>query len=228
MKLLPDARTILALGITLTALIGITYLSVRIIENNADSTKAQLVLNAVLPLFGTWVGTVLAYYFSRDNFEAAAYSTERLVEKLAPEERLSSIPLAKVMIKKMLTVNDLTMKIVDIIKKLEDSDDKRYLPILKASGALEALVYREGLMSYLYNISKDEQSKKTLADLLKEKPELKQIPACVRETGTLSEAKEVLEKIENCKVVFVTRSGAPNDPILGMLTNTDISKYSRA
>lgn len=37
-----------------------------------------------------------------------------------------------------------------------------------------------------------------------------------------------MEKIENCKVVFVTKNGNATDPILGMLTNTDIVKYSKA
>ena len=32
----------------------------------------QLLFSSLLPLFGSWVGTVLAYYFSKDNYEAAA------------------------------------------------------------------------------------------------------------------------------------------------------------
>ena len=53
-----DARTVLAFGITLTAVLGITALSLAIIlsTDTADgglSDKAQNVLNAVLPLFGT-------------------------------------------------------------------------------------------------------------------------------------------------------------------------------
>ena len=34
----------------------------------------QLLLSSLLPLFGTWVGTLLAFYFSRENFKAAAES----------------------------------------------------------------------------------------------------------------------------------------------------------
>jgi len=228
MKFLSDARTILAFGITIAAVVGITYLSVQIVNSTGDTSKAQNVLNSVLPLFGTWVGTVLAYYFSRENFEAASTSTERLVDKLTPEERLRSTPVANVMIKTIFSISDLTVKVEDIFKQLTKKETKRYLPILKKSGVLEALVYREGLMSYLYDLPDVERPKKTLSDLLKEKKELKQTPAFVREGGTLAEAKDALEKIENCKVVLVTKSGASDEPVVGLLTSTDISKYSRA
>jgi hypothetical protein len=35
-----------------------------------------------------------------------------------------------------------------------------------------------------------------------------------------------MEKIENCKVVFVTKSGDADEPILGLLTNSDIAKHA--
>lgn len=228
MKARFDARTILAFGISLSAVIGITYLSIKIIGTPATDARAQNVLNSVLPLFGTWVGTVLAYYFSRENFEAASSSTERLVLQLTPEERLRSTPVANVMTRKIFSINDLQAKVEDVFKQLVTKEAKRYLPIVKPSGALEALVYREGLMSYLYDLSPADRAKKTLGDLLKEKPELKQTPAFLREGGTLAEAKEAMEKIENCKVALITKSGADNEPVVGLLTTTDIAKYSRS
>ena len=218
-----DARTILAFGITLAAVVGITWLSLEIV--GGDASKAQNVLNSVLPLFGTWVGTVLAYYFSRENFEAASTSAERLLTK---EERLRSIPVASVMIRKIFSFSDLRTKVQDIFKKLTRKDAKRYLPILKPSGALEALLYREGIMSYLYDIPNADRPKKKLSDLLREKPELKQDAAFVGEKGTLAEAKEALEKIENCKVVLVTASGDPKETVVGLLTSTDIVRFSTA
>jgi hypothetical protein len=36
----------------------------------------RLVFAAVVPLIGTWVGTLLAYNFSRENFEAASQATK--------------------------------------------------------------------------------------------------------------------------------------------------------
>ena len=218
-----DARTILAFGITLAAVVGITWLSLEIIKVN--TTKAENVLNSVLPLFGTWVGTVLAYYFSRENFEAASSSAERLLTR---EEKLRSTPVANVMINinSIFKISDLSVKVEDIFKQLT-KEDKRYLPILKPSGALEALLYREGLMSYLFDIPDVDRPKKTLSDLLQEMPKLKQESAFVREGGTLAEAKASLEKI-GCKVVLVTPGGDPKEKVVGLLTSTDIAKYSTA
>ncbi len=226
---LPDARTGLAFGITIAALIGITVLSFEIIATKAPDvpTRAQNVLNTVLPLFGTWVGTVLAYYFARENFEAATNSTQRLVRDLTPEEKLRSTRVADAMTKSISSVSDLNAKAMDVVNELRRKGFKR-LPILQSSGALEALLYLEGLISYLIGIPDADRSNKTLADILKEKPDLKRTPAYVDESATLAEAKAAMEKIENCKVVVVTKGGKASDPVVGVLTYTDIAKYSRA
>src|SRR5262249_10220259 len=55
---------------------------------DAFERNTTLVFTALLPLLGTWVGTVLAYYFSRKNFETASQSVERMVT-LTTEQRLA-------------------------------------------------------------------------------------------------------------------------------------------
>jgi hypothetical protein len=129
----------------------------------------------VLPLFGTWVGTVLAYYFSRENFESAAAGTERLIRQLTPEEKLRSIPVTSVMIKNIFSVRDLTKKVEDVAHQLEEKDIKR-LPILQPSGVLHALLYREGLVKYLSGILEADRPNQTLQDLLKDRPDPKNSP----------------------------------------------------
>jgi hypothetical protein len=59
---------------------GLTIMSVTVIAlaPSADRYDAsQLVFGAVLPVLGTWVGTVLAFYFARENFESATESALR-------------------------------------------------------------------------------------------------------------------------------------------------------
>src|SRR5437764_473671 len=60
-----------------------------------DSTR--YVFNALLPLLGTWVGTVLAYYFSKSNFESASQSVERMVS-LTLDQKLGKLSVEKEMI----------------------------------------------------------------------------------------------------------------------------------
>jgi len=90
------------------------------------------------------------------------------------------------------------------------------------------LLHREGLMSYLYGIPEADRPGRTIGDPLREKSDLKRPAVYIREMGTLPEAKEALEKIENCKAVLETKTAASTDPVVGLLTSTDISKYSRA
>ncbi|SEB77086.1 hypothetical protein [Rhodococcus koreensis] len=74
-------RDQLAFWIILPSFAGILAISVLMVIYAAPDNReevARLVFSAVLPLFGTWVGTVLAFYFARDNFEAASESTLRL------------------------------------------------------------------------------------------------------------------------------------------------------
>jgi hypothetical protein len=59
-------------------------------EHLQDTT--QIVFSALLPLLGTWVGTVLAYYFSKDNFQTASDAVRETVRELnVPMERLRNI-----------------------------------------------------------------------------------------------------------------------------------------
>jgi CBS domain-containing protein len=220
-----DPRTTLAFGIPFAAIVGITILSWEII--GTKDKEAQNVLNTVLPLFGTWVGTVLAYYFARENFETAASSTQQLVRDLTPEEKLRSTRVADVMTKGISSQRDRNAKAKDVQEQLQKKKIKR-LPILKESGVLDALLYLEDIYSYLLGFSEPDRSNKTLGNLLDEKPYLKQTPAYVSESATLAEAKAAMEKFENCKVVVVTKSGSSSEPVLGILTNTDFAKYSKA
>src|SRR5262245_9265333 len=55
-----------------------------------DNNKAIDILTMVLPMIGTWVGTVLAFYFAKDNLLAATQSTKEL---LGLNERLQKIPV---------------------------------------------------------------------------------------------------------------------------------------
>ena len=97
------ARNALAASITLVSIAGIVLLGLVIVGTSAESQRsetAKTLMATVLPLFGSWVGTVLAFYFSRENFEAANRSVAALVKQITPEEKLQSIPVKEVMLPK--------------------------------------------------------------------------------------------------------------------------------
>lgn len=83
-------------------------------EKDAVWRTAQLLLSALLPLFGTWVGTVLAFYYTKENFEAASKGTLDLVR--AVSQRLRSIAVAE----KMMSRERIIAERVDAGKTIGD------------------------------------------------------------------------------------------------------------
>lgn len=72
-------RTWLAEAIVIGAGLGVVFLAIFTIMIAADKDQtSRLVFTTVVPLFATWVGTVLAFYFAKDNFQAATDSVMRL------------------------------------------------------------------------------------------------------------------------------------------------------
>src|SRR4051812_39073052 len=86
-------RSLIALVVVGSSLLVVLILSgVAIGFADNRSAMARLVFTSVLPLLGTWVGTVLAFYFARENLEAATDST------LALAGGRTDTPVTKVMI----------------------------------------------------------------------------------------------------------------------------------
>lgn len=227
------ARISLAFLITLFAMAGITALGISIILSTDGnvSTRAQLVFSAVLPLFGTWVGTILAYYFAKENLESATNSTVKLAG-VSSKEKLQSTAVVSAMVPKnqMFFKDDLTAKLIDILSEL-DAKEIRRLPVLDKTGHPLYLFYRDGISDYAYqakaNLTAEERNKLTLQDLLTDKPECKRPFATVAEGDTLAKAKDAMDSIQNCRDVFVTKNGTASDVVIGLITIVDIAKYAQ-
>ncbi|HUM46346.1 MAG TPA: hypothetical protein PLD84_05430 [Chitinophagales bacterium] len=58
----------------------------------------QTLFTAILPLFGTWIGTVLAFYYTKENLQAANQSVRDLVDKVTSAKKLEAIKAKDVMI----------------------------------------------------------------------------------------------------------------------------------
>ncbi len=231
-----QTRNWLALGITGISIVGVVILGSTIIIVNDDGVtqRAQTVLNAVLPLLGTWVGTVLAYFFSRENFETASRSVERLTQQLTLQEKLESLPVTSAMIprNKMITIKDPPKSILlDVLAQLESKGNAKRLPILDNNDYPQALLFREGIVDYLYRYktgTDDERKVLTAQNLLDERPDLNKPYAVVGENDTLADAQEAMLRLPECRVVFITKSGQKNDAIIGMITNTDFASKIQA
>jgi len=231
-----DARTILAFLITLSAILGTTTLSWVVIEaesteNNKIEERAQLVFNAMLPLFGTWVGTVLAYYFARENFVAATDSTAKLAT-LSPSKNLvlQSILVRSAMIplSKLVFTDRAEDTLSNLLENLEKKGLRR-LPILEQDSQFpKSLVYYEDIANYYRHSTEAERDSLTLQRFLddSEKGNITKPFTILKIESTLKTAKEKMEE-EGCRDAFITETGQRNSVVLGYLTNMDIEKFSK-
>jgi hypothetical protein len=111
------------------------------------------------------------------------------------------------------------------------------IPILDSKGSVKYIIHQ----SMLYKFISDKSmmpgaappniAALTLKDLL-EAPNMVDLVekslGFVSVKATLGEAKTTMEKTKNCQDVFVTENGKADEPIIGWLSNTDISKHAKA
>jgi hypothetical protein len=228
----PDASTRKGLAIAVVAMSvsGIVLISGLAIGFAGSSDRAdtsKLVFTAVLPLLGTWVGTVLAFYFAQGNLEAATQSTLQL--QGAAE---TATPVSTVMIpeRDFVTYDAATGVVPDAIKLSEVytkmrqlTPPARRLPIRDAAGAVLYVVHDSTLTAYAESVNERSDSlSKTLGDLLavSEFNQLVSAIGYVPSTATVAEARARMGAIPYCNDVFVTASGKRDEHATGWLTNT--------
>ncbi len=154
--------TILLSGIILILLIIFNWSIINCPGEKLDHVKELFAL--LLPVIGTWVGTVLAFYFTRENFEAANKSVNTLVNRvLSPAEKLKDMKVPEVMMKTDLfalkavanyeaftkcTIKDLVEKMI--------GDHSEKLPILEENSLkFIFLIYLTTLERFLLGIRQE-------------------------------------------------------------------------
>jgi hypothetical protein len=226
-----NTRQYLAVGIVVLSIAGITAISWVVIALADDASRpemARMVFSAVLPLLGTWVGTVLAFYFARDNLQAATESTLALVGDRLDQKT----PVTAVMIPAgQIVAYDLgadeqasAVLLKDIHSKMTGASPPRQrLPIRNVSGAAVYVIHESTLLAFAQSVGEAPDSlTKTLGELLavQEYKELVEAMGFVAETATIAEARTAMASVKQCNDVFVTSHGKREEPVIGWLTNT--------
>lgn len=232
----------LVLGISGGAILGISLVSLGGAAWSGKTEFAEtsrLVFNALLPLLGTWVGTVLAYYFSRMNFESASQSVERMVT-LTAEQKLGQMFVGK----EMMSLGQITLYQIPAGKTpkdvlLKDLRSKfggkiTRIPIVDANGVVLYIVHQSGLYKFLAEKALEGKGADienlTLQDLVDD-AELKNWVAnivYVSEQASVADAKNKMEQQAGCQDLIVTKTGNKTEPMLGWMTNVDIGRLSKA
>lgn len=116
----------------------------------------ETVFTAIIGLVGTWVGTVLAFYFSKENFEAASNTTQKLVDSITTtKEKLTSILVKDAMI----PINKMKFLLLDqgktlnnyLLKDLLENylKDVNRLPILNSDKTLYGIAHKSLIVEYI-------------------------------------------------------------------------------
>jgi hypothetical protein len=231
-----NIQTWLAGGIVLASLIiigGLGYAMILI-----DNKEAANIFNIIIPVVSTWVGTVLAYYFSKENFAAATQSVTDLA-KFTTQEKLKSIPVIEKMIPYSMMHFEIIsaskppdqIMLVDIIDRQEKAKKGLRIPILNENNFPLYVIHRSTMDMYITKrtLSGGILKNMTLKGLL-EDPDLKknldESFGVVERNSTLADAKNALEKSSRIQDVFVTEKGTAKEAILGFITNTIVEQYS--
>jgi hypothetical protein len=226
---------ILILGTFLT--MGIV---IALVFFNPTNTASQTILTAVLPLLGSWVGAVIAFYFSSKNLESATKSVQSIVGGLTGQEKLKTISIKDKMIRRdqiHVTQGDDDSKLFlcEMLNDLEDSKKGDRIPVLSSKEYPKYVIHRSTIDKFLSNkainekLSLDQLSKLSLADLVASQTGLARSFGVVSENSTLGDAKSIMDALgKECQDIFVTQKGASSEPVVGWITNIIIEDNSIA
>jgi hypothetical protein len=238
----PGFREFVGLGVIIGSFLSIIALGIAIFCC-PDTEAGRMVWSGLLPLLGTWVGTVLVYYFSKEGFQAASESMRKMAET-AMGKPLESIPVKDKMIPiekwfyKDLSVSPAaTINLAGLITQMIAANRGQRIPILD-KGCPKYVIHASRIYEYLALLAAAPlaaapgvtPSTATLNDFLndpKVKGELSNSFALVNENATLADAKDAMEKYDKCQDVFVTKKGVTSEEVIGWITNITIAESAK-
>ncbi|WP_437939730.1 CBS domain-containing protein [Sorangium sp. So ce341] len=95
-----NGLAIVVLALSTTSILALAIYTLAVSEAGDRPDTAKFVFGAILPLLASWVGTVLAYYYSRENLTAATRSVTDLAQQITSTQRLASIPVTGKMLRR--------------------------------------------------------------------------------------------------------------------------------
>jgi len=224
----------LARMVTILSITGVGVIAAAVVLLATDKERAsQMVLTAVLPLLASWVGTVLAYYYSSESLEAATRSVKDLVTS---QEKLEATPATEVMIglheMVSFTYSD-DLKIRDILGRLKTSGKGERLPFLGDKKQPVYMLHKSAIDEGIVETAKagGNIAELTLRELFEKVSGLKELAeqsfGVIAKDATLANAQSEMRRIKNCQDVFVTEDGRKDSPVIGWITNGIIEEKSR-
>jgi len=230
-------REVLSMTLVVLALSGIVLLSGATLLIGRDIETAKWVFGAVMPVLGTWVGTVLAFYFSKENFNAAAQSVADMARQTSGIDKLRTIagrdkmiPVSQIKSQALTPAAAAAARLSDLLATFAGYE--RILLLNSGGGAVLYLIYRAEINAYLGEVAlstaapKPDPATLTVQNLIDSSPRRTTLFTSsfdfVAVTATLADAKIKMDKIDHCNDIFVTNTGGKDEPLLGWITDNTL------
>jgi hypothetical protein len=230
-----NTKNIIALMIAVFAIGITTYITIKAIQDGEIDT----ITSSILPLIGTWMGAIIAYYFAKENFDAAAAQYDKVIEKLTPEKKLKSIKVSEAMIPYSKIVwselDEFKDKSImsDILNSMVYIGFNRFLFFNKRKCAyiIHRSTFDRFITSQLLSNSSKPTNNLKLKDLLASQDE--NIAIYINHgieylsiNSTLLDAKILFDDNSSCGDIIITQNGNKNEDVLGWITDAEITRNS--
>jgi hypothetical protein len=225
----------LTLFLLVAALIGLAQ------SLNTDSSEAaknafdtaKNAFTAILPVLAGWVGTVLAFYFSAASHDRTSESLDKVISQTgggpSPGTPVSEKMIPVSLIAGLQKLDDKQPKditIPDLRKAFEQplpNGAKVTRLIFLERGAFKYILHGATLNEFIVTHPNDTTFANMLADERTVR-EISKLVVFVSARTTLGEAKAALDKVSGAQDIIVTDSGNAPEPMLGWLSNIDLTK----
>jgi hypothetical protein len=233
-----QARVVIAALVIICTIV--TLLVLGAIAINQNQSNALTLFNILLPVLATWVGTVLAFYFGRENFESASKQVRATnaqliqIAQLTQEERARQ-PITQIMrpiaaITYEQLGGDRTAATVTLAQlRAKFTDTVTRLPVL--TGELKPLYMIHGSSADKYLADPQHTATITLEQFINDQAQAgifydaQRGYALLAETASAADAKQSLEASTTVQDVLITTKGTADEPLVGWVSNTRLSKY---
>jgi hypothetical protein len=236
---------VIAYIITLSAVAFIFIISWYIVCKN-KMEGARIVLTSVLPVLAGWVGTILAFFYSKQSLDSADRRVSELTSHITSAGKLQSIPVKAKWIPNDGSMfcqheSDYGKTLKALLEELESKKKGMRIPILDAEDRPLYIIHRSVIDQYLAKKGAVSTAKPdeaggvntiTLKEFIddKENAAIKYSVALVPEDATLDQAKLAMNTMSQygwCQDVFVTKTGSKDEKVLGWVTNRIIEDNSK-
>ncbi len=233
----------IALGVVAVTLI-IGALAVGTDKDKSIAIVAN-VFNALLPVIATWVGTVIAFYFGKENFAAASKSVQDMVTAMTSDQKLKSIsakdknaiiPVSDIKYYKYTTEAEIAALKLSEVMKFMNMNAVMRLPFIDSSNVVKYCIHRSIFDKYIALIAFNSPDLKitdlTFGDFLKSTLDdihvyVNSSVEYVKEESTLYDVKLIMDNNSYCEDVFLTKNGKKEEPVMGWITNDKILENTK-